>query len=275
MDEKEQEKAAEQAAAASNESLAESARANAAQSRLAGCSPAILVLVGAIIAVVVGLAVLIFANSSTCACTPPTPAPPAETAVSSLTAVAPSERPSAGATLKAPTAAVTSEPTSAASLANFDGDWMLVSGLRNVNTDYPLSCNACTGYDVTIDDPVADIQVSGTQITGGQYKVGYTATLAGDKCPYEQQSKIDGSVSGGVDLVQAYGQLIIDGPATRSVGCDENYKPLTQAGPEHMSRNFYIAGDTLYLCQGLNATYSACVGPNGCGTVDPVATFQR
>ena len=163
--------------------------------------------------------------------------------------------------------------------SGLDGHWVLISGLTNPKTDMPSACDeGCQNlYTVTVDKPEATIDIQGTKITGGTYKTGYTATHPGDQCPFEEKSKLDATVSGGVDLNQNYGTLVIDGTATDFSGCDSNYQPRQDTDPRlnHTSRLFYVKGGTLFLCQGLNATFDGCIGPNGGAPAQPVATFQR
>ena len=158
-----------------------------------------------------------------------------------------------------------------------DGHWVLVSGLTDPAKDMPIPCPGnCPNYKVTVDTPQASIDISGTKITGGTYKTGYTATLAGDQCPFEAQSKMDGTVSGGVDLNQNYGTVVIDGKATDFNGCDANYQPFSDVSPNqgHMSRFLYVQGGTMFLCRNLNATFNGCTDPDN-KSEGPVGTFQR
>lgn len=231
--------------------------------RTAGCTPATLAIIGLAIVIIVALAVVIIPNLGAGSSSSPAPtngaSAPAALATSTSEAIASS--------------AASSSPAA----ANLDGDWVLVSGLMNPLTDMPFACSGCSALTVVVDPPEASIDISGTTITGGKYKTGFTATLAGDKCAIEQQARIDATVSGGVDLNNDYGTLVIDGTPTAFHGCDANYQPIPQTGPElgHFSRLFYVKGETLYLCQNLNATFDACTGPNGGATTDPLATFQR
>jgi len=262
------EEAAIQAANSVNEELKREAEAERAISRggarTAGCTPATLAIIGLAIVIIVALAVVIIPNLG--AGTSSSPAPTnAASASSATTATSTSE------------ATSTSQATSSPAAANLDGDWVLVSGLMNPLTDMPFACSGCSALTVTVDPPEASIDISGTTITGGEYKTGFIATLAGDKCVIEQEAKIDATVSGGVDLNKNYGTLVIDGTPTAFHGCDANYQPIPATGPElgHFSRLFYVKDETLYLCQNLNATFDACTGPNGGATTDPIATFQR
>ena len=259
------EEAAIQAANSVNEELKREAEAERAISRggarTVGCSPATLAIIGLAIVIIVALAVVIIPNLG--AGTSSSPAPTNAAAGSTTTP-----------TSEAPPS---SEATSSPAAANLDGDWVLVSGLMNPLTDMPFACSGCSALTVTVDPPEASIDISGTTITGGEYKTGFIATLAGDKCVIEQEAKIDATVSGGVDLNKNYGTLVIDGTPTAFHGCDANYQPIPATGPElgHFSRLFYVKDETLYLCQNLNATFDACTGPNGGATTDPIATFQR
>ena len=241
-------------------------RANA---RTVGCTPATLAIIGLAIVVIVALAVVIIPILGAGTSSSPAPTNAATASASSVPSVAGLE---ATASVAAPPSGATSSPAA----ANLDGDWVLVSGLTNPLTDMPFACSGCSAYTVTVDPPEASIEISGTTITGGEYKTGFTATLAGDKCAIEQQARIDATVSGGVDLNKNYGTLVIDGTPTAFVGCDANYQPIPQTGPElgHFSRLFYVKDETLYLCQNLNATFDACTGPNG-GAAQPLATFSR
>jgi len=262
------EEAAIQAANSVNEELKGEAEAERAiergGARTAGCTPATLAIIGLAIVIIVALAVVIIPNlgSGTSSSPAPTNGAPASSA---STATPTSEAPPS------------SEATSSPAAANLDGDWVLVSGLMNPLTDMPFACSGCSALTVTVDPPEASIDISGTTITGGEYKTGFIATLAGDKCVIEQEAKIDATVSGGVDLNKNYGTLVIDGTPTAFHGCDANYQPIPATGPElgHFSRLFYVKDETLYLCQNLNATFDACTGPNGGATTDPIATFQR
>jgi hypothetical protein len=161
--------------------------------------------------------------------------------------------------------------------AGLDGHWVLVSGLKDPYKDMPLSCsNICDqpGYTLNIDDPVATIDISGTNITGGTYKTGFTSSKGGDPCT-GMVSKIDATVSGGVDLTQNYGQLIVDGHATVIAGCDQNNTPI-QHPPDpsidHTAHYFYVTGDTLFMCYVINTTtFQSCDDPAG----GAGATFKR
>ena len=259
------EDAAEQAGNAVNEELkrqaGEEAAMKRANTRTAGCTPATLAIIGLAIVVIVGLALAIGTNLFAGTTSSPAPTNGAPPSGSSVPSNATSE--------------ATASPTPAA--AGLDGDWVLVSGLVNPLTDMPFACSGCSALTVTVDPPEASIDISGTTITGGEYKTGFTATLAGDRCAIEQQARIDATVSGVVDLNHNYGTLVIDGTPTAFLGCDANYQPIPQTGPDlgHFSRLFYVKDDTLYLCQNLNATFDACTGPNGGAATDPLATFQR
>ena len=259
------EDAAEQAGNAVNEELkrqaGEEAAMKRANTRTAGCTPATLAIIGLAIVVIVGLALAIGTNLFAGTTSSPAPTNGAPPSGSSVPSNATSE--------------ATASPTPAA--AGLDGDWVLVSGLVNPLTDMPFACSGCSALTVTVDPPEASIDISGTTITGGEYKTGFTATLAGDRCAIEQQARIDATVSGGVDLNHNYGTLVIDGTPTAFLGCDANYQPIPQTGPDlgHFSRLFYVKDDTLYLCQNLNATFDACTGPNGGAATDPLATFER
>ena len=261
-----QEDSDQQLGNAANEELKRQADAESAtkraNARTAGCTPATLAIIGLAIVIIVALAIVIIPGLGAGPSSSPAPtngATVTAAATPSLEAVA--------------TSAATSSPAA----AGLDGDWVLVSGLTNPLTDMPFACSGCSALTVTVDPPEASIDISGTTITGGEYKTGFIATLAGDKCVIEQEAKIDATVSGGVDLNKNYGTLVIDGTPTAFHGCDANYQPIPQTGPElgHFSRLFYVKGETLYLCQNLNATFDACTGPNGGATTDPLATFQR
>jgi len=224
---------------------AESARTEAvdqglgdvATTRWQGCGPVAPVAIGVVIAAIVGILYLIFGIGDDSS-----PSPSTEPAASGI-----------------------------------DGRWVLVSGLKDTYRDMPVSCShVCDapGTTLTIDPPQAEIDISGTKITGGFYKVGYTSVLAGDPCPVAIQSKFDGSVSGGVDPNKNYGTLLIDGNASGSHGCDQNNQPIPIAqhpGIGHMSRLIYLKGDTLFLCYNLTVSLDACSDPAG----GSAATFKR
>ena len=268
------EEAAIQAANSVNEELKGEAEAERAiergGARTAGCTPATLAIIGLAIVIIVALAVVIIPNLGAGTSSSPAPTNAAAGSASNVPSAAGVE---ATASVSTPASQATSSPAA----ANLDGDWVLVSGLMNPLTDMPFACSGCSALTVTVDPPEASIDISGTTITGGEYKTGFIATLAGDKCVIEQEAKIDATVSGGVDLNKNYGTLVIDGTPTAFHGCDANYQPIPATGPElgHFSRLFYVKDETLYLCQNLNATFDACTGPNGGATTDPIATFQR
>jgi hypothetical protein len=214
----------------------EDAQTDYAEERAKGCAPATIAIIGAVIAAVVGLAYLIFGI---------------------------------GDSSKPDTAASSTESPS-----GMDGHWVLVSGLKDTYRDMPASCShVCdgAGEKLTIDQPQAEIDISGTKITGGKNKVGFTSALAGDKCSVSIESKLDATVSGGVDLNHDYGTLLIDGKATGFHGCDSSLKPLPINDPGHLSRFIYLKADTLYLCYNLVPAFDACSDPAS----GSAATFRR
>jgi len=171
-----------------------------------------------------------------------------------------------------------SEPT------GFDGHWVLVDGLQDTYIDMGLSCShSCDqpGRQLTIDQSSATIDISGTKVTGGTYKTGYSSTLPGN-CDL-QESRVDATASGGVDPSLNYGQLIVDGTEVRATGCDSNLEPIVTNLSFHTSRFFFLKGDTLVLCFNIDPStvVDACTN-TGDSAIPPdklgdgtLATFKR
>ncbi|MEY2450409.1 MAG: hypothetical protein QOH79_3885 [Acidimicrobiaceae bacterium] len=176
--------------------------------------------------------------------------------------------------------------TNAGAAANpdspLDGRWVLIDGLQNTYADMGLSCSqTCDKPDhqLTIDKASVTFDISGTKVTGGTFKTGYSSTT-GDPCSIIE-SRVDATVTGNVDQQKAYGQLIVDGTEVRKDSCDSNSHTIVTQPSFHTSRFFFVKDDTLTLCYNLNATFDGCTTtglsltpqqlPNG-GTA---ATFKR
>ena len=167
------------------------------------------------------------------------------------------------------------------SLAGLDGHWVLATGLQNPYYDFGDGCELCVdpSRQTTIDKSSVTMDISDTKITGGTFKTGFSSTVGGDPCTIFE-SKVDATVSGGVDINQNYGQLIVDGTDVFKDGCDSNLQQRETKRAFHTSRFFFLKGDTLVLCYNIDpSTYAACTTT---GLSDPskagdgtVGTFNR
>jgi hypothetical protein len=88
-------------------------------------------------------------------------------------------------------------------------------------------------------------------------------------------------VSGGVDPVKAYGQLIVDGTEVRKSSCDSNSQQVVTKPAFHTSRFFFVKDDTLTLCYNIDPnTFDSC-NTNGLSATRAevpsgiAATFKR
>ena len=158
--------------------------------------------------------------------------------------------------------------------AGLDGHWVLQTPMQNLSKDFPADCGRCKGSGVqpVFEQAELTIDISGTKITGGTYKNGY---LWGPGAPCDSEHQhYEGAASGGVDLNQNYGTLVLDGTETFTSNCDANGNAISLASPNqnHMSRFFYVKDDTMFLCYNLDpTTFQSCTDPAG----GSAATLKR
>ena len=160
----------------------------------------------------------------------------------------------------ASTPAVAATPKSAPRSKGLDGHWVLVSGVQNPYEDMGISCShICDqpGRQLTIDEASVTMDISGTKVTGGTFKTGFSSTT-GDPCSIFE-SRVDATVSGNVDPAKAYGQMIVDGTDMERDNCDANLQQRVTKSNFHTSRFFFLNGDTLTLCYNIDPnTFKVC-----------------
>jgi hypothetical protein len=143
------------------------------------------------------------------------------------------------------------------------GHWDLSSGLNDpTGRNTGVVCGSCGGVTgINLSASSASLDISETTITGGSYQTGYEENAA--PCVGHKYSYTAASVSGTVDAVKGYAQVIVDGAYTQDGPCDENSSSSHAVSPTKIIFFVYFKDGTLFGCYALSATLDSCAEPAG------------